>query len=356
MRKGPGTLDRGGALSPDGRFGGDDVELYGPPVRGSSLSGRDSGMPSKLRRLWLDVGTEFRRSGFLPALSLGIRGAADVIPWRLWRLQADLVLATRSLEVDEFGFDPRFAALYEPFLEFLYTRWWNVDSIGFSNIPAQGRALLVANHAGTLPFDAAMIAYSVRRDHGAHRLVRPLLEDFAFHFPYVGPTINRLGAVRACQANAHRVLSSGQIALVFPEGIQGMGKLYSQRYRLGRFGRGGFIKLALRTGAPIIPVAVVGSEEIYPMLTKVTGPARGLGLPYLPVTPLFPWFGPLGLVPLPSKWVIRFGTPIRLHESYGPEAAEDRLLVNKFTDQVRGAVQGLLDEAKAERSGVFSSS
>ena len=328
---------------------------YGPPVRGALSSGRERGPLASVRRLWLEVGRELQRSGWLPALSLGLRGSAALVPWRFWRFQADMVLATRSLEVDEFGFDPKFSAIFEPVLEFLYSRYWRVESLGLSNVPGQGRALLVANHAGTLPFDAAMIAYAVHRDHASHRLVRPLLEDFAFHFPYVGPTINRLGAVRACQENARRVLESGQLALVFPEGIQGMGKLYSQRYRLGRFGRGGFIKLALRTRTPIVPVAVVGSEEIYPMVTKVVGPARSVGLPFLPVTPLFPWLGPAGLVPLPSKWVIRFGAPMRLHETHGPEAAEDRLLVNQLTELVRNQVGRLLEEARAERAGVFKS-
>ncbi len=302
------------------------------------------------------MGRERRRAGWPAALSLGLRGGAGLVPWRIWRFQAELVLATRSLDLDDFGFDRRFSGLFDPVLEFLYSRYWRVESLGLSNVPVHGRALLVANHAGTLPFDAAMVAYAIRRDHASHRLVRPLLEDFAFHFPYVGPTINRLGAVRACQDNARRVLEAGQIALVFPEGIQGMGKLYSKRYRLGRFGRGGFVKLALRTRTPILPVAVVGSEEIYPMLTKVVGPARTVGLPFLPVTPLFPWLGPLGLLPLPSKWVIRFGSPIRLHETHGPEAAEDRLLVNELTDRIRSLVQQLLEQARGERAGLFRSS
>jgi 1-acyl-sn-glycerol-3-phosphate acyltransferase len=134
---------------------------------------------------------------------------------------------------------------------------------------------------------------------------------------------------------------------VFPEGVKGMGKLFRDRYRLQRFGRGGFVKLALRTGAPIIPVAVVGSEEALPLLARVTWFAKSVGIPYVPVTPTFPWLGPLGLVPLPSKWKIKFGEPLHVSQEYGPEAADDRLLVGRLSEQVRAQVQAMVDELRS---------
>jgi 1-acyl-sn-glycerol-3-phosphate acyltransferase len=165
--------------------------------------------------------------------------------------------------------------------------------------------------------------------------------------------LNRIGCVRACQENAERLLQQDRVVAVFPEGIQGIGKLYQNRYQLQRFGRGGFIKLALKNRTPIIPTAVVGAEEIHPMLTKVTWLAKYLGIPFVPVTPTFPWLGPLGLVPLPSKWIIRFGEPIDLSADHEPEAHQDRLLVSRLTEQVRSRIQGMVDEILAARRSVI---
>jgi 1-acyl-sn-glycerol-3-phosphate acyltransferase len=156
--------------------------------------------------------------------------------------------------------------------------------------------------------------------------------------------MNRIGGVRADPANAERLLQKDELVAVFPEGEKGMGKLWKDRYRLQRFGRGGFVKLALRTGAPIIPVAVVGAEEAAPMLGKVTWFAKNIGIPWIPVTPTFPWIGPAGLLPLPSKWFIEFGTPIHLEGD-----ANDRLLVNKLADQVRTQIQTMVDGLLAKR-------
>jgi len=223
-----------------------------------------------------------------------------------------------------------------------------VQATGLEHVPARGRALLVANHAGTLPYDSAMVMHAVRRDHPARRDVRPLVEDTVFHLPFLGPIMNRIGGVRADPENAERLLVKDELVAVFPEGEKGMGKLWRDRYRLQRFGRGGFVKLALRTGAPIIPVAVVGAEEAAPMLGKVTWFAKNIGIPWVPVTPLFPWLGPAGLLPLPSKWYVRFGAPLDLGHLQ-PDAAEDRLLVNKLADQVRTQIQQMIDELLGQR-------
>lgn len=266
--------------------------------------------------------------------------------WRRWRA---LAMWGRSDVVDDFGRDPRATARWEWLFEFLYSRWFRVKATGLENIPGRGRALLVANHAGSLPYDSAMVMHAVRRDHPARRDVRPLVEDTVFHLPFLGPIMNRIGGVRADPENAERLLLKDELVAVFPEGEKGMGKLWKDRYRLQRFGRGGFVKLALRTGAPIIPVAVVGAEEASPMLGKVTWFAKNIGIPWIPVTPTFPWLGPAGLLPLPSKWFVQFGTPIDLGKAHGPAAAEDRLLVNKLAEQIRMQIQSMVDGLLGQR-------
>ena len=191
-----------------------------------------------------------------------------------------------------------------------------------------------------------MLLHAIRRDHPARRDVRPLVEDAVFHLPWLGPLMNRIGGVRACPENAERLLEKDELIAVFPEGVKGMSKLWRDRYRLQRFGRGGFVKLALKTGAPIIPVAVIGAEEALPLLGRVTWFAKSVGLPYVPVTPTFPWLGPAGLLPLPSKWKIAFGPPIDLAGEYGAAAAEDRLLGGRLAEQIRGQVQAMVDDLR----------
>ena len=271
----------------------------------------------------------------------------------LWKRVRRVAMLGKSEVVDDFGRDPIATARWEPLLDFLYSRWFRVEATGLEHVPGTGRALLVANHAGTLPYDSAMVMHAVRRDHPSRRDVRPLIEDAVFHLPWLGPLMQRIGGVRACPENAERLLSKDELVAVFPEGVKCMGKLWRDRYRLQRFGRGGFVKLALRSGAPIIPVAVVGAEEALPMVAKVTWFARSIGLPYVPVTPTFPWLGPLGLVPLPSKWRLTFGPPIELGKQYGPEAADDRLLVNRLADSIRAQIQQMVDETLAARRGAF---
>lgn len=261
-------------------------------------------------------------------------------------------LRSRSEEVDEFGYDPVYEQKVLPFFELLYSRYFRVEVHGAERIPAEGRCLLVANHSGTLPFDGMMLRLGVRHEQPQHREVRWLAEDFIFHFPFLGSFSNRLGAVRACPENAERLLEQGALVAVFPEGNKGIGKLYKDRYRLQRFGRGGFVKLGLRTRTPIVPVAILGGEETNPMLARVEGVARALGLPYLPVTPTFPLLGPAGLLPAPTKWKIFFGEPIDLR-AHGAGAADDEILVGRLTEQVRGAIQAMLDHAVGQRRSVW---
>jgi 1-acyl-sn-glycerol-3-phosphate acyltransferase len=254
---------------------------------------------------------------------------------------------------DEWGFDEEFAEAVYPLFEFLHDVWWRVDTDGVRNVPAHGRALLVSNHAGSLfPFDAPMILLSIMKRHPLPRWARFLVLDWAFVLPFISAFMRRVGGVPASKHNAERLLEQDELVMVFPEGAKGTGKQFSERYRLQRFGRGGFVEVALRTGAPIVPVAVVGSEEIYPMLRDSRLLAKAVGAPFVPITPTFPWLGPLGLIPLPSKWRIEFCEPIDLSH-HGPEAAEDRRLLFEVTEQVRETIQGKLYENLVKRRSAF---
>jgi 1-acyl-sn-glycerol-3-phosphate acyltransferase len=255
--------------------------------------------------------------------------------------------------VDEFGFDPHFnSAIVRPLLRFFFRSWFRVEVSGIENLPSDGAALVVANHAGVLPFDGLMLSVAVHDDHPAQRDLRLLAADMVFDLPVVGEAARKAGHTMACTADAHRLLAAGELTAVFPEGYKGLGKRFEDRYRLQRFGRGGFVTAALRTKAPIIPCSIVGSEEIYPMLTDVKLLARLFGLPYFPITPLFPLAGPAGLVPLPSKWRIAFGEPIHTND-YAASDAEDPMVTFELTDQVRETIQQTLYRLLAGRRNIF---
>jgi 1-acyl-sn-glycerol-3-phosphate acyltransferase len=262
-------------------------------------------------------------------------------------------LRKRAEEVDELGFDAAYEERWRPFIDFLYRFYFRVDTDGVAQIPSEGRCIIVANHAGgPLPYDGLMLRAAIRREHAARRDLRWLAEDFVFYLPFVGVSLNRLGAVRACQENAERLLSREGLVAVFPEGAKGIGKLFGERYRLQRFGRGGFVRLCLRTGTPIVPCAIVGAEEANPTVYRLESLAQLMGLPYLPVTPTFPALGPAGLLPAPTKWKMRFGAPIRL-TTYGPEAADDDLLVSRLAEGVRAVIQDMLSSMLASRRSVW---
>lgn len=258
----------------------------------------------------------------------------------------------RSEDVDDFGLDPKYEARLLPLLDFLYRRYFRVEAEGVERIPAEGRCLVVANHSGTLPLDGVMLRAAVRLEHPAHRELRWLAEDFIYYLPFLGAFMNRIGAVRACQENAERLLRKESLVAVFPEGVKGIGKLYRERYKLQRFGRGGFIRLALRTQTPVVPCAIVGAEEANPLVYRVEGVSKLLGVPYLPVTPTFPALGPLGLVPAPTKWHMVFGEPMSF-DGYGPEAADDHVLVGRLSERVRATIQRLVDAGVARRQSVW---
>lgn len=276
-------------------------------------------------------------------LAQRIAGVADFLRKRL----------TGDYTVDEFGFDPQYNdAVVLPVLRFFFDKWFRVEVSGIENIPDSGAGLIVSNHAGTLPFDGPMLSVAVHDHHPAHRDVRLLAADMLFDMPMFGPVARKAGITMACNTDANRLLAGGELAAVFPEGYKGLGKNFRDRYKLQRFGRGGFVSAALRNAAPIIPCSIVGSEEIYPMLADVKLLARVLGVPYFPVTPLFPLAGPLGLVPLPSKWHISFGTPIETAD-YDEGAADDPMVTFEITDQVRETIQQTLFGLLSQRRNPF---
>ncbi len=259
---------------------------------------------------------------------------------------------TGEFVVDDFGFDAEFTDQFLlAALRPLAQKWFRIEVIGADNIPEVGGALVVSNHSGTVPVDGMMTAVTVFDHTGRH--LRPLGADLVFKLPLVGDLARRGGATLACNEDAERMLSGGELVGVWPEGFKGIGKPFSERYKLQRFGRGGFVSAAIRTGVPIIPTSVVGAEEIYPLVGNVPSLARLLGVPYLPITPLFPLLGPLGLIPLPSKWLIEFGEPIRTDE-YDAGAADDPMLVFNVTDQVRESIQQTLYTLLMKRRSVFS--
>ncbi len=272
----------------------------------------------------------------------------------LRRRAGSLGVRERSGEVDDFGMDPEFLRAAEPLLELLRTRWWSVEVDGAEGIPREGPVLYVANRSGLLPWDGLMLAGEVARQRGAEAQDRPrfLIADWLITLPWVQPALARLGGVRACRENAERLLSTGRSVVAFPEGAKGATKVYRERYRVQRFGRGGVVRLALELGVPMVPVGIVGAEETHPILFKVERAVRPLGLPFVPVTPTFPLLGPLGLVPLPSQWRICFGEPIDPAE-LAADLAENEIGVARLNEELRQEIQRRVQVGLSRRVGAF---
>jgi 1-acyl-sn-glycerol-3-phosphate acyltransferase len=243
------------------------------------------------------------------------------------------------------------ATLYE----FFYRYWFRVEVEGIENVPADGGALLVSNHAGALPPDAAMIAKAVHEEHPRPRDVYLTVEHFFKGYPGFSMLIPKIGGVAAHPANVHRLLyDEEQLVLVFPEGRKGTEKLYKDRYRLRRFGRGGFVEAAMRAEAKLVPLALVGAEEAMPVFAQVEPLRRLTGLIYFPITPTFPWLGPLGMLAyLPAKFKIRFLEPIDTVALGGREAANDRALVQTVAQEIRARIQESLHDMLGKRKSVW---
>lgn len=266
--------------------------------------------------------------------------------------QRELARRGPDYAVDDFGFDAQWTESLLPLFKLMYRDYWRVETTGIENVPAAGRALLVANHAGVLPWDGTMIKTAIFAEHPRPRHVRALVASLFMGMPLLSWFLRRTGQTVGHPDDTRRLLERDELVLVFPEGVKGTGKRFKDRYRLRRFGRGGFVSTAIRAGAPIIPVSVVGSEEIYPMMGDAAAVAKFFGLPYFPVTPTWPWLGVLGMIPLPSKWRIQFHPAVHT-EAHPPEAADDQNLVMTISDEVRNTIQkGIYDNLKLRR-GVF---
>jgi len=255
--------------------------------------------------------------------------------------------AQRPQDLPDSGYDLAFVERTAPLLEFLWSRYFRVRLLGIENVPNEGAALLVGNHSGGIPYDGAMLLHGIRRDHPRHRHVRPLIANFAFRSGWMANVVARVGCVRASMETALPMLARGELVAVFPEGLKGVGKLYRERYRLARFGRGGFVRLAREAQVPLLPVAVVGAEEIHPVIGKITRFAEPLGIPYIPITPTFPWLGPLGLLPVPTKWTIQIGAPI------APPAPGDEAGTSRVAESVRVAIDGMISDLLAQRRSIL---
>jgi 1-acyl-sn-glycerol-3-phosphate acyltransferase len=305
--------------------------------------------PSKAARAAGNTGP--RAATTAPSQHIPQRESPDALQHLLQVLQSAV---TASGSTDDFGFDAGLTdGVLVPVLRPLYRSWFRVTTSGLANIPATGSALVVANHAGAIAVDALMTQVAIHDEHPGHRHLRSLTADLVFRLPLLKELAVRAGMVRASVPNAERLLERGELVGVWPEGFKGIGKPFNKRYQLQRFGRGGFVAVALRTGAPLIPTAIVGSEEIYPIIGDATWLARIFDLPYFPITPTFPMLGPMGMIPLPSKWSIEFGEPIET-AGYGRRAAEDPEVVFALADQVRDRIQQMLVAMLMQRTSVFA--
>jgi 1-acyl-sn-glycerol-3-phosphate acyltransferase len=310
-----------------------EAALDGLDARLVDLAGR-AGLRSAVGELREALGR------LLPQLRAGLAAAVDLA--RLFE---------PAERLDRHGMDPRLVERFAPVLELLYASWWRTVVRDADRVPSQGGAVVVANHAGLVPWDAFVLRHALRRDHPAHRELRPLLDDRECALPLVGAAAVRLGAVRASPEAAEELLRDGVLVGVFPEGSAGARKPWRDRYRLLRFGRGGFVKLALRARVPIVPCAIVGSEEASAGISRTGWLAERLGMPFLSSGTALR-FGPAALLPLPSRWSLRFGDPVPT-EDLSPAAADDPDTVNALTERVRGTLQSMLDEDLAARSAVF---
>jgi 1-acyl-sn-glycerol-3-phosphate acyltransferase len=269
-------------------------------------------------------------------------------------LRALLPAIEPDRQVTDWGRSERVEGLLDSTLyEFLYHYWFRCEVEGIEHVPAAGGALLVSNHAGALPPDAPMIAKAIKEEHPRPRPLHLTVEHFFKGYPGLAMLVNKIGGVPAHPANVHRLLcDEQQLVLVFPEGRKGTEKLYKDRYRLRRFGRGGFVEAAMRARAPIVPIAVLGAEEAMPTFAQVGLLQRLTKLIYFPVTPLFPHFGLLGAAYLPAKFRIRFLEPVPT-DRWGERPWDDKGLVQTVAEEVRARIQDELIDLVSQRRSVW---
>lgn len=253
---------------------------------------------------------------------------------------------------DIFGFEPESAFIAYYLFNFFYKYWFRVESSGIENIPTKDRVILTPNHSGALPIDYIMIAIDIIKKMKPPRIARGVVDHFAGALPFVNAMIYRCGSVIGSRKNTEYLLKNDDMVVIFPEGTKGIGKPFTQKYKLIRFNVG-FIELALKTRTPIVPVAVIGAEEQAPQLFKIKWLGRLFGFPYIPVTPTFPLLGILGLIPLPVKYHIYYGTPFYFSKKYSPKDAHDPEKVRMLANIVQDAVQELINNGLKKRKSIF---
>ncbi|MDP8223176.1 MAG: lysophospholipid acyltransferase family protein [Candidatus Lernaella stagnicola] len=287
-----------------------------------------------------------------------------------WQRRATMQLAERILPADEFerlqtletsdngfgyddfGVEKESAVLGYCVARLLYKYWLRVESFGHENIPPARRGLIVPNHSGVVPIDGGMIWFDLLLKMKKPRLMRAMVDNFMGFLPFVNTMMYRCGQVVGARRNFTDLLDHDELVTVFPEGTRGIGKPYSQRYHLVRFNVG-FVELSLLHRAPIIPTAIIGGEEQAPMLGDIKPLARMFQFPYFPITPLFPWLGPLGAIPLPVKYYIYYGEPMHFYETYSPETVNDLETIRMLATKVQMAVQDMVNEGLKKRESVF---
>lgn len=291
-----------------------------------------------------NAGSKILKTSYQQVAGGFIKAIRDIITFDYFsRKEKKKGIELQKVSVDEFGYNSGFFENLRGFYELLFYKYFRTAIKGIKNVPDCGAVILASNHSGTFPLDGIMLRLALLNEHPSARDIRFLIEDYIYHLPFAGTFMNRIGAVRACRENAERLLKKSMGIAVFPEGIQGISKLYKDRYKIQRFGRGGVIRLAIRNRTPVVPVAIVGAEETYPLLFKIRQFAGLFGLPYIPVTYTFPHLGPLGLLPLPSRWMIQFGEPIRF-DRLKREDADDNALVASYNESMRSVIQNMINE------------
>lgn len=253
---------------------------------------------------------------------------------------------------DEFGFNLETFAKWEPYFRFLFDKYFKVQVKGLEHIPEGGPVLLVGNHSGLLPLDGALLTMAMCNAHPAPRRIRYLATDWFFTVDHLREWVTETGQVRATKENCLKLLSNHEIVGIYPEGIRGVGKTFRERYRLHDF-HPGFVQLAIQTGTPVVPIATVGGDEVYPNFVNVKSMARLLRMPFFPLTPTFPWLPfPLPFLPLPVRWLIKIHQPMKL--DYPPEKATDRRLILRIAREIQYQIQRDLNELLRERKSAFS--
>jgi len=253
---------------------------------------------------------------------------------------------------DPFGLEIESAMLAFAVAKFIYKHWFRVESHGVENVPLEGPVLITPNHSGVLPIDGAMIGVDLVKKMEIPRVMRAVVDNFAGFLPFVNTLFYRWGQIIGARRNFEELLRRGEMVLVFPEGHKGTGKPYKERYKLTRFNVG-FMELSLLNKTPIVPTAVIGAEEQYPYMVDLKSVARLLNFPYMPVTPLMLFLGPLGMIPLPTKYIIHYGEPLHFYRDYPPETVKDPETIYGLVDTVKTRVQELIDQGLRERKGVF---